>query len=811
MSSNTEVICRFCNKSFSAHRYYLCHFRYLSNIRCKNLFYGLSNNSCNLQQKRPHEDTQDLATTIIEPDSLNNPCSSIREGITEDLSSNVNRSSVNVRHDSSNLNEDEDDSDDFCVFHQDDITTNHSFVNDDLDVAACKDIRNTNNFCVNNDGTNTNMQDLSSSDTNVMECDTKILDDFHKYTQQAYKNHCSLTSEDHAGIELLELLAKARAPLNLYDNIYKWHTNNLDAVKVVPHKALLLNMKKRYHLNESAPRLLKSITLPHSRACVDLVVHDFKWQVQSLLTDPRIRQCDYLFHDNDPFAAPPEHLSYISDVNSGLAYRETYKKLITDPTKQVLLPIIFYMDGAVTGQYDKLPIEALKFTLGIFKGVARNRKSAWRELGYVTNFFAEETQGLDQIRKSRHMDTQNYFETESVDLGDDITNEPQHDDMSDDDECIDDDINSDVNEVVSDDEENDDHDDDEVAMDTCSAQDLHAMLAKFLENGFEWDLHYNDSTHRVQFIPFVLFIKGDTVEHDKHCGSYTNRTKYVQQLCCYCCCPNINTDEPYRRDDKKHPKMIQDLVDGLKAISQQYIQNTWYMVRFGLHNNLGIHGACTLEMLHWLQLGKYKYIRKMFFAQSGKTSTLSTKLNTLAKMFGLFYKRNSDRELPRTDFAKGIMKGKLMANEYTGLILILCTVIRCTEGRRLLLKESRGNQRKMLGELPLIKNWIMLLESMLQWEAWLKQSRISVFDIHRFEVKVRELMEFEKVIGARKEGMKFCTFNFHASIHVADDILAFGVPTHVNTSSDESQHKPDKTAAKRTQRRPKTFDKQSAD
>jgi len=203
MSSNTEVICRFCNKSFSAHRYYLCHFRYLSNIRCKNLFYGLSNNSCNLQQKRPHEDTQDLATTIIEPDSLNNPCSSIREGITEDLSSNVNRSSVNVRHDSSNLNEDEDDSDDFCVFHQDDITTNHSFVNDDLDVAACKDIRNTNNFCVNNDGTNTNMQDLSSSDTNVMECDTKILDDFHKYTQQAYKNHCSLTSEDHAGIELL--------------------------------------------------------------------------------------------------------------------------------------------------------------------------------------------------------------------------------------------------------------------------------------------------------------------------------------------------------------------------------------------------------------------------------------------------------------------------------------------------------------------------------------------------------------------------------------------------------------------------------
>jgi len=152
-----------------------------------------------------------------------------------------------------------------------------------------------------------------------------------------------------------------------------------------------------------------------------------------------------------------------------------------------------------------------------------------------------------------------------------------------------------------------------------------------------------------------------------------------------------------------------------------------------------------------------------------------------------------------------------MANEYTGLILILCTVLRCYAGRRLLLDESRGNQKKMLGQIHQIRNWIMLLETMLQWEAWLKQSSISVFEIHRFEVKVRELMTLEKNIGQRNTGMKFRTFNFHASLHVADDIMNFGVPNHVNTSTDESQHKPDKTAAKRTQRRPKTFDKQCAD
>jgi len=62
MSSNSEVICRYCNRSFSANRYYQCHFKYPSNIRCKNLFYGLSNNEVtpNLPQKRGIEDTRNL-------------------------------------------------------------------------------------------------------------------------------------------------------------------------------------------------------------------------------------------------------------------------------------------------------------------------------------------------------------------------------------------------------------------------------------------------------------------------------------------------------------------------------------------------------------------------------------------------------------------------------------------------------------------------------------------------------------------------------------------------------------------------------
>ena len=57
--------------------------------------------------------------------------------------------------------------------------------------------------------------------------------------------------------------------------------------------------------------------------------------------------------------------------------------------------------------------------------------------------------------------------------------------------------------------------------------------------------------------------------------------------------------------------------------------------------------------------------------------------------------------------------------------------------------------------------------------------------------------------------MGFKTNNFHATTHIADDILNFGSPHVVDTKSNEMGHKPDKGSAHRTQKRPKSFDIQS--
>ena len=50
-----------------------------------------------------------------------------------------------------------------------------------------------------------------------------------------------------------------------------------------------------------------------------------------------------------------------------------YNKLIKRPGEQVLLPVIFYIDAATTGQFADLPVTAVKITLGIFTRKAREK------------------------------------------------------------------------------------------------------------------------------------------------------------------------------------------------------------------------------------------------------------------------------------------------------------------------------------------------------------------------------------------------------------------------------------------------------
>ena len=352
------------------------------------------------------------------------------------------------------------------------------------------------------------------------------------------------------------------------------------------------------------------------------------------------------------------------------------------------------------------------------------------------------------------------------------------------------------------------------------AQDLHAILEVILDSyvelqdkGFAWDLFYKGRVHQVEFVMFTPFFKVDSDEAERLCGKYTSRTKNVGCLCRYCQCPTSESDLPFVKYQEKRWKEIQRLVDNndeeeLKAMSQHKIQNALYKIRFGAHNNFGVHSACPMDMLHFLLLGIFRYTRDCFFELIGPESKLSDEVEAVATKYGALLSRQSYRDFPTTRFNGGIRKGKLNAKDFPGILLCLACALQCGKIRGLLRKKKSyifDKDEKMLND------WLMLLETLLQWERWLKSEELQVSQVKKAERKHRQLMYYMKKVAKRTKGMGYKITKYHSIMHIATDILNFGVPLEVDTGSNESAHKSEKIAARLTQKNKETFDMQTYD
>ena len=636
------------------------------------------------------------------------------------------------------------------------------------------------------------MQDSDDEDAK-REPDTSMIEEFRQYCEGFHENFLPLTKEQESSIKLIDVIRK-KAPLGAFQDVMEWHlkeTGKLrsheklgDAEGYQHRQTLMKWLFKRYNLTKMIPTIRK-IRLPSSKAVVSIPLCNAKDCIVSLLTDPRFQDEDYLFFNNDPLSNPPENLLHVGDLNTGNAYLKTYERRITKHN-QVLLAVPFYIDGANTGQFTDLPITALKLSLGIHNRKARDRPEAWRCLGFLPTVRPDRARGKRLFWESGHMD--------SGDTG-----------LLDGEGCW-------ANEEADNSDEDDDNSDPAV-----KAQDFHTMLSTILKSfvelqrtGFVWDLAYRGKVYKnVEFVIFVPFVKCDTEEADILCGKYTCRTGNVKHVCRYCHCPVTEADDPRANYKLKTQGEIERLVsrgdlDALKQISQQRIQNAWYDVAFHEANKSGIHGACPSEKLHAILLGIFKYLREIFFANMGKSSHLAEEVNSLATMYGKLLSRQSERDLPNTNFAKGIQKGKLMARDFRGVLLIMATVLRSSSGRKLL-----KGARKFGGDQGL-KDWILLVELMLEWEAYLGEQQMERRHVHRLSKKHRFLMYIMTCVARRATGMGLKVMKFHAILHIVHDILLFGVPSETDTGSNESHHKDSKKAAKLTQRKESTFIEQTA-
>ncbi|KAI2506024.1 hypothetical protein MHU86_8435 [Fragilaria crotonensis] len=193
-------------------------------------------------------------------------------------------------------------------------------------------------------------------------------------------------------------------------------------------------------------------------------------------------------------------------------------------------------------------------------------------------------------------------------------------------------------------------------------------------SGFKWNLHYNNTIHKVVFHPYVPFIVGDTEGHDRLCGHYTARFMEVKQLCRICECPSYLTGYSKSKFPHRLPKKVDSLVQRgltaeLQSMSQNYLKNGFEGVRFGMHNKRGIFGACPGEMLHLISLGWFKYCLQAFSAQAGPKSQALKDYDALCAKLGCTLSRQSDRDVPRTNFSRGFSSGSnLMGHEMAGCL-----------------------------------------------------------------------------------------------------------------------------------------------
>lgn len=619
---------------------------------------------------------------------------------------------------------------------------------------------------------------------------------FMEYVDKHSISFAPFTKAEITQIRLLDALKRKRAPLNAYQELLEWHLKEKQHIQ--PHmslkdtpeysdrEAMMQKLMKRYNL-EGMIAEEKKVRLPFSRAHVTIPCVDVKECIVSLLTDPRFQDEDYLFFNDNPLQKPPEQVTWIQDLNTGEAHLKTYERLVTDPERQILLPIIMYIDGATTGQFSHLPVTALKIALGIHKRTTRDKPYAWKDIAYLPQVRKQPARGKKLFKESGHLDSQDVVVVEGE--GDSADEDASEDDSE-----------------------------SEEAVDGApKAQDLHSMLrvalksfVKLQKTGFIWDFKYKNKTYKdVEFIIYVPFVKCDTEEGDLLCGKYLVRTGNVAQLCRYCHCPTADADNPRANYKLKTQKEIERLVnrqdlDALKAMSQQCIRNAFYSVRFHGANECGIHGATPSEMLHALLLGLFKYARDIFFDLIGPNSQLAQDIDGLAKMYGKLIDRQSDRDLPHTNFNKGIMKGKLMAKQYRGLLLVIAAVLASTKGRAMLLK------KKGFGGEQGLKDWTLLVEMLLEWEAYLTEPKMKRAHVIRLAQKHRYILYIMTVVANRTTGMGLKLMKFHAVLHLVTDIILYGVPTEFDTGSNESHHKPTKQAAKMTQRNEVNFNQQTA-
>ena len=285
----------------------------------------------------------------------------------------------------------------------------------------------------------------------------------------------------------------------------------------------------------------------------------------------------------------------------GSWFKDAHSHLCHNPD-DFLCPLIFYIDKTGTDNKNKLGVEEVLFTFGIFKQSVQNQPRAWCPLFLV--------------KKPKKSKAEAAISNQGKKKG-------------------------------------------------SNCRDYHGELDIILRSlvkvqrgpGVQrplWNGDKSESGIMANFKFPVGLIIGDIEGHDMHCGRYASHTLGVQAAMRDCDVSPDDCDNPDAICNLITQDLIQQYVedgdaDSLHDLSHHWVKNAWHNVCFG-GSKYGVHGACPPEILHFLEIGWIHTALTGF--QKNCTDTCKSQIDAFIKTLVPSLKHQSELRMPPLDFPR---------------------------------------------------------------------------------------------------------------------------------------------------------------
>ena len=599
-------------------------------------------------------------------------------------------------------------------------------------------------------------------------------------------------------IDLMNIMTQHKMPLTAFKTIFNWakRSQGLEGFDFAAnctetrgrHKILseIRRISQDKNVDEFKPQLVSN-WLPLKKA-TKVYVRDFQTALKSLLTnkslvneenlcfpDPKV---PYIWEEfPDPW---DDKERVIKELCDGRWWVNTWKEKCllkkkdeygdSDEEKEILIPIIFYMDGISLDNHGRLKLTPLNMTLGCFNTKARRRPDAWE-----TIYFHPDDLVVQIAQNSKP--PKPFEKVQNLHSG------------------------------------------------------LEVALKSFVEvcqseSRILWrNIPYGGKLWNARLRFSVAFVVGDTLQHDQLCGSYTsyNNTK---KMCRHC---DIDAQDLVKPECQSKttlwlPSDFQTNgrnADYFKNISHHPIRNAFDRLDFGW-NKHQIHLATPGELLHMHQLGCMKRAVESFEAliydklekdtkRSGSKKKAHDNISLLCQIYGAFLRRQSDRDFPRASFTStNILKTTMKeAKHYAAILLCLMLALLTPSGQYNFTDQDRAKQ-----DIDALPGLICTIEWLLGMEEFLKNGELTVGEVPRMRTAIDEFIRKINANCRRNAdedtGSGTRLLKNHLYFHLHTYMEYFGPMKGWDSSSAESSHKTEiKAPSKNTQLRPSELIKQT--